>query len=77
MNMIYGIFYLIIVIGYPFIILYVFCKYRNQLDKKQFRDFVAGPFDQMKKLHKKRNIFYVLYYIARRFFFLVVVVIYE
>ena len=77
MNMIYAVFYLIIVVCYPFIILFIFCRNRNMLDKKQFRDFVAGPFDQMKKLHKKRNIFYVLYYLARRLFFLCVVVIYE
>ena len=70
MNMIYGIFYATIVIVYPFVILYIYCKNKTKLDKKQYRNYIAGPFDSMRKLHKNRNIFYVSFYLMRRVIFL-------
>ena len=77
MNMIYGIFYATIVIVYPFLILYIYCSNKPKLDKKQYRNYVAGPLESMRKLHKNRNIFYVTFYLARRVIFLIVVVIFE
>ena len=77
MNMIYGMFYATIVVLFPIVMLFIYCRNKPKLDKKQYRDYVAGPFESMRKLHKNRNIFYVSFYLIRRVIFLIVVVIFE
>ena len=75
--MVYAIFFLIVICVYPIGLAILFCYFKKNLDKKEFKTRVGGPYDGLKRFHKNRAIFYVMFFLLRRFLFILLLVIFE